>query len=55
MVLIVQTDVVGKQVERPVIGEGFWNGYEVAGFMRAFGLRVEDIVLGDEVACTRMQ
>ena len=53
--LVVQTDVVGKQVQGPVIGEGLWNGYEFAGFICAFWLWVEHVVFGDEMACTRMQ
>lgn len=54
MVLVVQTDVVGKQIQRPVIGEGLWNRYEVAGVFCAFWLWVEHVMFGDEMACTRM-
>ena len=53
--LVMQTHVVGKHVQRPVVGEGLWNGYKVAGFNCAFRLWVKNIVLGDEMARTRMQ
>lgn len=55
VVLVVQTHVVGKHVQWSVIREGLWNRHEVVGFFCAFRLWVEHIMLGDEMACTRMQ
>lgn len=55
MVLVVQAHVVSEHVQWPVIRKGFWDGYKVAGFSRTFRLWVEHIMLGNKVACTRMQ
>lgn len=55
VVLVVQTHVVSKYIQWPVIRIGLRNGYKIAGFFCALRLWIEHIVLGDEMACTRMQ
>lgn len=57
VVLVVQANVVGEQVQRAIVGERLWWRGElgflalrVGVLLRARVLR-EDVVLGDEVAC----
>ena len=53
--LVVQSHIIGKHIQRPVIRKGLWNGHKIAGFFCALRLWVEHIVLGDKMACARMQ
>lgn len=50
VVLIVQPDIVGQNVERAVVGKGLWNGDLVVRVPLRRGDGLVDVVLGDEVA-----
>lgn len=50
VVLVVEADVVGEEVEGPVVGEGLWDGDAVGGVLLLGGDGLVDVVLCDEVA-----
>lgn len=55
VVLVVQPDIVGQDVEGAVVGKGLWNGDLVVGVPLSRGDGLVDVVLGDEVAGQRVQ
>lgn len=56
MVLVVQPNIVGKEVERAVVREGLWWRRAILGCVLGRGSSVvEDVVLGDEVACAGVE
>jgi len=55
VVLVVQTDVVGEEVERSVVRVGLGKWDLVGGVRRVLLGLLENVVLGDEVACARME
>jgi hypothetical protein len=55
VVLVVQTDVVGEPVQWAVVGEGLRDGDVVLGVALLGSDALVDVVLGDEVACERVQ
>lgn len=55
MVLIMQTDIVGEEVQRAVVRERFRHRAVGKRVLGGGGLALEDVVLGDEVASAGMQ
>lgn len=58
VVLIVQPNVVGQEIERSVVGEGLGDRDTLFGVARLLVLKrgtVKDVVLGDKVTSHRMQ
>lgn len=52
--LIVETNVVGEHVQSTVVGEGFGDRDALVG-ERGGRRGVEDVMLGDKMACTGVQ
>lgn len=55
VVLVVQTDVIGEEVERSVVRVGLGKWDLVGGVRRVLFWLLENVVFGDEVACDRVQ
>lgn len=55
VVLVVQADVVGQEVEGPVVAEGLWDGDVVLGVAGLGRDSLVDVVLRDEVASQRVE
>ena len=55
VVLVVQTDVVGEEVERSVVRVGLGKWDLVGGVRRVLFWLLENVVFGDEVARARME
>jgi hypothetical protein len=55
MVLVVQAHVVRQQVQRAVVRERFRHGGVGERVPGGGALLLEDVVLGDEVACAGVQ
>lgn len=55
MMLIMQTHVVCKEVQRSIIAEGLGDLHACLGVFGGCGLFLEDVVLGDEMPCAGVQ
>lgn len=55
MVFVVQAHVVSQHVEWSIVGKGLWHGRKRREGLCVGGLFLEDVVLGDEMACTGVE
>lgn len=55
VVFIVEADVVGEEVEGPIVGEGLGNGDAIVRLLLGWGNSLVNVMLGNEVAGKRVK